>query len=166
MDNGKPDTGISKVLYATFIFICLIAATFAMTMTDMGLGTWEPRLHIPSWGPSLFGLMFLWICDFLALAIAGARIWKQEHRRARLMAFFFWICHLGTILIWFYLFFAVKTVLGALIAAGMLLFFATMLLRYGRLTNSASTFYLLVNLTWVLYTFLLNASIFLLTWLE
>lgn len=163
MNEIKKDKTPTKTLYAAFLFVCLIAAVFAMSATQMGLGGWGKGVLVPSWAPSIFGLTFLWIINFLLLAICGAHLWQQSPSSNRVTALLFWILDITTTILWFYLFFIVHTLVGALIAAALLLIWAILLLRHGKMVHQRVGFYLFINLVWVFYHFLMSSAIFLLT---
>lgn len=163
MQEGDFRHHIPKVTYATFIFIALLASSIFMTFTEMGLGQWHNKLVIPLWAPTFFGVTLLAILDFLLLGIAGAKIWKQDHRPDRIGALVFWFAHMASLLCFGAFLFNYAHLLMALMSSGITLIFGVLLIYLGYRTYPGAILYLLLAFVWDLYLFALSFSIFVAT---
>ena len=63
-----------------FLLVTFAAAAIGSWATFTSVGTWYPQLAKPEWTPrsSLFGPV--WTCLYLAMAVAGWRVWRVQPR--------------------------------------------------------------------------------------
>lgn len=145
-----------------FVALCLAISGIGGAITTTSVGTWYQALQKPSFNPPDWVFAPVWTTLYVAMAIAGWRVWRQARFEVRRKALTVFAVQLGLNLAWSFLFFGFQQVGLALLEIVILLLAVIantiVFWRIDRLAGALFVPYVL----WVAYATVLNAAIWLL----
>jgi translocator protein len=144
---------------AGFLIVTFAAAAFGSWATFSSVKTWYPLLAKPSWTPpgALFGPV--WSVLYVAMAVAGWRVWRKSEGAAARRALGLYGAQLLCNLFWSVLFFGLRRpdwALADILLLWVLLVIA--LVRYWRADRLAGGLWL-PYVAWVSFATALNAAV-------
>jgi len=145
---------------AGFLLVTFAAAAIGSSATFTSVNTWYASLAKPSWTPpgSWFGPV--WSILYVAMAVAGWRVWRRQPAGAKAaMALWLYGAQLALNALWSVLFFGLQRPGLALIEiAGLWVLLVVLLVRFWREDRIAGALWAPYVL-WVSFASALNAAI-------
>ncbi len=141
-----------------FLLLVVLAAAFG---GQFAAGQWYyETMHRPSWNPPgwLFGPV--WSVFYLLMALAAWMVWQTGHRM-RNGAVAWWLIALLLNSLWSWIFFGIHRIGYALLEMSLLIGILVMCIQSFRLISRPAAALLLPCLAWLLFSWLLNLTIWL-----
>ena len=106
MSGGFARVGSSKWLsLATFVAVCLAIAALAGAATAKSVGSWYQPLEKPQFTPPDWLFAPVWTVLYIAIAVAGWRVWMARGRAGARGAMTAYSAQLALNLAWSFVFF-------------------------------------------------------------
>ena len=138
-----------------FLAVCLGAGALGGIATTQSVATWYPTLAKPSWTPPGWLFAPVWTALYIAMAVAGWRVWRRVGGRA-LTSF---AVQLALNVAWSFLFFGLRQpVLGMIDITALWLAIVVTLASFRKVDGPAA-WLLVPYLGWVTFASALNLAI-------
>ncbi|HET9622169.1 MAG TPA: TspO/MBR family protein [Kofleriaceae bacterium] len=143
-------------MLGAFLVACLGGGVLAAIATSHSVATWYPTLAKPSWTPPGWLFAPVWTTLYVAMAVAGWRVWRRVGWGRALTSF---AVQLALNVAWSFLFFGLRQpVLGMIDIAALWLAIVVTLASFGKIDRPAA-WLLVPYLAWVSFASALNLSI-------
>ena len=139
-----------------FGFFFLLVVLAALTGNRYKPGDWYSRLQKPSWTPANWVFPVVWLCLYIAIALAGWLVARQDMSAPALII---WCGQLVFNMAWSYLFFGRRSARVALIDIFLLWLSILMFIGLAWPVSPIASFLFLPYLAWVSIAMLLNREI-------
>lgn len=152
--------GSSKWLgLATFVAVCLGIAAFGGAVTGNSVGTWYQTLRKPQFTPPDWLFAPVWTLLYIAIAVAGWRVWMARRRARTRIALTAYSVQLALNLAWSFVFFAYHMI-GAAFAEILMLLAAISVnaVLFWRIDRTAG-WLLAPYAAWVAFASILNLAL-------
>lgn len=147
-----------------FPLIVFLAATFAASAlgswaTFENVRTWYPTLAKPAWTPPSSWFGPVWTALYVAMAVAGWRVWQRNEGRTRALNAWLYAAQLSLNALWSILFFGLRNPGLALIdIAALWLLLVITLVRYWKIDRIAGALWT-PYVFWVSFASALNFAL-------
>jgi translocator protein len=147
------------VALAGFLTLTFAAAAIGSTATFTNVKTWYPLLQKPAWTPPSWLFAPVWSALYVAMAVAGWRVWRLQSGRAARGVLRLYTAQLALNALWSVLFFGMRRPDLALIdIAGLWLLLVIALVYFWRSDRIAGMLWA-PYVAWVSFASALNAAI-------
>jgi len=144
---------------AAFVGVCLAISAIGGWITAQTVGSWYQALHKPSFNPPDWVFAPVWSSLYLAIAIAGWRVWRRAGIAGAPAAMACYALQLALNLAWSFLFFG-RRMIGAALAEIMALLVAILLTAaLFRPIDRLAAWLLAPYAAWVAFAALLNFAL-------
>jgi benzodiazapine receptor len=142
-----------------FVALCLGVAAAGGAATASSVATWYAGLAKPSFNPPNWVFGPVWTVLYLAIAVAGWRVWCRRAQPGARAALAAWSVQLALNLGWSLVFFGARLIGAALVEIGVLLaaIVATIVLSWR--VDRAAGWLLVPYAAWVGFATVLNAAL-------
>lgn len=144
---------------ALFLLLSFSAAAIGAIATSSGVHTWYPSIAKPSWTPPNWLFAPVWALLYIAMAIAGWRVWRQGSPIEARHTFRLFGAQLALNALWSILFFALHDIGWALIDVLVLWFVLVRLLARFLAADRIAAWLWTPYVLWVTFATLLNAAV-------
>jgi benzodiazapine receptor len=145
------------VIYALFLLLVFVVAATGALFPP---GDWYAALEKPPGTPPPWVFGPVWTVLYIAIAVAGARLWRAGASSARSRALRLYAAQLMLNAAWSWLCFGVHDLGWALVDISLLLVSIGLLVRAARPVASEAALLLVPYALWVSYATWLNAGLF------
>jgi translocator protein len=147
------------VALAGFLTLTFAAAAIGSTATFTNVKTWYPLLQKPAWTPPSWLFAPVWSALYVAMAVAGWRVWRLQSGAAARGVLRLYTAQLALNALWSVLFFGMRRPDLALIdIAGLWLLLVIALVYFWRSDRIAGMLWA-PYVAWVSFASALNAAI-------
>ena len=157
--SGARDWRRNAVALAVFVAICLAISAIGGWITAQSVGTWYPTLRKPFFNPPDWVFAPVWTSLYLAIAIAGWRVWRRAGVAGAPAAMACYALQLALNLAWSFLFFGGRMIGAAL--AGILVLLVAIVANAAlfRPIDRVAAWLLAPYAAWVAFAALLNLAL-------
>jgi tryptophan-rich sensory protein len=159
-DTSKPATGkTSWIALACFFIATALVAWLASSVTDPSTDSWYQNLTLPSFQPPAVAFPIVWTVLYIAMAVAGWRVWRASEGAERLRMTALYGLQLLLNGLWSFAFFAGNAILLAFtIITALWLVLILWTLKARRIDRLAAALFVPYVL-WVSFAAVLNGTI-------
>jgi benzodiazapine receptor len=144
--------------YASLLGFLLVVVTAASIGSSFTAGSWYyDWLHKPAWSPAPWFLAVAWALAYVALALAGWRLWLTGHYD-RFRALGWWVVMLLLAVVWQALYFGLHRPGWSLLALGLGLVTGVFAVRAFRVLSPSAAGLILLALGWLAFEWMLNLA--------
>ena len=145
-----------------FLLVTFAAAAIGSMATFTSVKTWYPQLAKPAWTPPSGLFAPVWTALYIAMAVAGWRVWRIQPTLAARGVLRLYGAQLALNALWSVLFFGLRRPDLALVdIAGLWLLLLPALVRFWRVDGIAGALWA-PYVAWVSFAFALNAAVWML----
>ena len=143
----------------SFAFFLVVVCVLVGIPSLFPPGVWYQSLAKPSWTPPPWAFPVAWIPLYLAIVVAGWRLWLAEVSATRTVALWLWGIQLGFNCLWSPFFFGLQQMTAALVICLALLASIAACIGWFRHVSPLAMWLFVPYGLWVAFATALNAAI-------